>query len=165
METGIDKTNIGHRLQKLRHKTFGEKQTLADFEARSGVSRGSVGPIENGKSFPMLDVLAKWLKACELSLTDFFRQFESDSEETEKSIELHRLLQVIIASGDEKRIEGIHINLQDIARGAVADSLNRPKEVSVSPSLKAASIPAPAQNSIPVPRVIGQASRKRQRRG
>lgn len=74
----LDRAKIGKKLQRLRLRRFGEN--IREFERQSGVSRGSIPGIEEGKHFPMLDVLDKWLGACKISYAHFFEEFENFAE-------------------------------------------------------------------------------------
>jgi transcriptional regulator with XRE-family HTH domain len=62
------KKEVGELLHVIRKQKYG---TLRQFEQASGVSRGTVGPIEKGESYPALDTLNKWVSACGISLSEF----------------------------------------------------------------------------------------------
>lgn len=87
--------DIGAKLKHLRLRKFGKNVRF--FEEKSGVSRGSVPGIEEGKNWPRLDVLEKWLSACGTTFGDFFnepnpenpynRQFKTEHDDLEAVLE------------------------------------------------------------------------------
>ncbi len=128
----MDLKLLGRRLQKLRIEKFGSK-SVAQFEEKSGVSRGSVYAIERGigKDGPAVNTVEKWLKACDKSLADFFgspqrEDFTLPFDYDPDYLEQFRDLSAIVNSGDTTRIGAARIYLFDTATAARASQRSPP---------------------------------------
>lgn len=103
----MDRMDVGSRLKKMRLEIFGEDQSLIEFQARSGVSRGSVKNVEEGISYPRLDILEKWLKACGTDIPAFF----ASTDKPDRHASMDRMVAVIFNSGEEKVIDTLESNI------------------------------------------------------
>lgn len=70
-------TQIGRRIKTLRQERELTIQNVAD---KSGISKGMLSRIENGRTIPSLPVALNIINALEISLVDFFSSLESSEE-------------------------------------------------------------------------------------
>jgi len=121
----MDLKQFGFRLKKLRLDHHREK-THIEFEAISGVSRGSIDKIEQGtmKFGPGIVTIERWLKACGTNLREFFGATSSADikdlpfQFQPQDTEFHQMLADILKARDRQLSEGIYVNLRAISREA-----------------------------------------------
>ena len=99
--------NIGERLQYFRKRAQKKQEVLA---AEAGVTRATVVSIENGRSSPTIATLRALLKACNVTLEEFFQAYGPPNISDEDG-DLHRKLQAILRD-DLKAREGIIVNIE-----------------------------------------------------
>lgn len=97
----MDRKAFGAALKRIREAKF---QDETSFAKASGIDRGAVKAVEDGRRFLMIDRLEVWLKTCDTTLAQFFEQFEDQKKKAKKEDPRHaklhdRLQEMLDADG------------------------------------------------------------------
>ncbi|XZF13646.1 helix-turn-helix domain-containing protein [Chitinophagaceae bacterium MMS25-I14] len=66
--------------KKIKKHRTDKRLTVQELADRSGVTKGLISQIENGRSIPSLPVLFSIIKSLEVAIGDFFAEIASDAE-------------------------------------------------------------------------------------
>lgn len=87
--SNVDKALLGKKLRELREsRNF---KTEAELSKAAGVHLPQIKSWEKGISFPKLDGLQKYLRACQKTLVSFFQDLEAMDPKTTVHIPVKRL--------------------------------------------------------------------------
>lgn len=118
MEPSLDKKEIAAKLTTLRTERFGVI-SASEFGRRTGVSKGSVKPIEDGRQWVRFDTLEKWVTGCGKTLSEFFMEDKETNRPHLYFDQNHRdyyiLLNRILQHGSPKQVTSLRNQLEALA--------------------------------------------------
>lgn len=117
-----------HLIKEIRQalidlrKSRVEYHSYERFKQVSGIHRQTVENTEDGSSFPSVPTIQKWVEACGLTLSEFFKQFESGPPQEVRIIpaekDYYKYLTRIFEAGIPFWTTGIKANLKAMAHAA-----------------------------------------------
>lgn len=132
----MDRKTVGSKLKALR---LAKGFSPTKLRSLTGINYSQIQNYEEGVHFPRLDLLNKWLEACDTTLSTFLGELEQERGGRNKAIDIvpgfedyYANLTTIIRSGQNFYIQGICANLQSMAETSTAAASRegnlRPKE-------------------------------------
>lgn len=116
----LDKEVLGPKLKRLRIARFGSDQTYSEFARISGVSKGSMKDIEEGRSSPLAETLEKWILGCGMTLQEFFMDEKESSRPhlyfDKKYSEFYTILNHILQYSNSEQKDSLRAQLQTFAK-------------------------------------------------